>query len=273
MIKFRNYPIHVVYSRHTQDDADNTAADFYNAGDKHMYEWMKSTGKVLMEIVEDSAPIYRQEALAYENAIKKQLDTIVATPVGKCLFDMLDPDTKIWILPDPNLAWSAQTWPIKTVKEGGGIRMHFNPEDWDEIVDDTLVHEFTHAIRFGMKRFVPGRSPVPIGDFPTLEEFMATQVSNLYRSSLGKTRLFGTYNYFPGKFSDKGTIYSEFIENPTYIMALRYCIDREPMVQRLSKFPIRHPEFNPFRDLPILERMALGKMQVPGYGAGKFMRL
>ena len=272
-MQFRNYPIHIVYSRHSQDGADNTAAEFYISGDQHMYDWMKTTGKALMEIVEDSAPAYRQEALAYENAIKKQLDTIVATPAGKCLFDMLDPDTKIWILPDPNLAWSAQTWPIKTVKEGGGVRMHFNPEDWDEIIDDTLVHEFTHALRFGTKRFAPGRTPVPIGDFPTLEEFMATHVSNVYRSSLGKTRLFQTYNYIQGKFSDKGTIYSEFIQNPNFILALRYCIDREPLVQRISKFPIRHPEFNPFRDFAILERMALGKLQQTGYGAGQFMRL
>jgi hypothetical protein len=63
------------------------------------------------------------------------------------------------------------------------------------------------------------------------------------------------------------------IDTPLLIMALKYCLDQEAFVREISKLPLNTPQFNPFRDYPILERKALGKMQQSGMSAGKFMPL
>lgn len=270
MIQYRSYPIYIVYSRHSQISVDNTAATFYIQGDHHMYDWMKTTGKSILEISEDAGPVYRPEVEAYENLIKVQLDKIYETKVGQCLLNLLNPDTKIWIHPNPNLFWAAVTYPAKTLKERWGIRIHFNPEQWIGTVDDTLIHELTHALRNSNNR-VDRRTSLSLGDFPNLEEFLATQISNVYRSAIGKKQLYGTYNYHEGKFSNKGAIYSEFIDNPSFIIALKYCLDREILALQISKFSTGQPDFNPFLDFPILKRMALGKLRQSGSGAFEFM--
>ena len=109
MIQFRAYPIYILYSRHTQDGADQTAFDFSLQGDKKMYWWMKTTGRSKMELVEDSAPAYRDEAEKYEKTIKDQLDTIVTTEVGRCLLNSMNSGAKIYIIPDPELQYKAIT--------------------------------------------------------------------------------------------------------------------------------------------------------------------
>jgi hypothetical protein len=160
---------------------------------------------------------------------------------------------------------------VLTVKQGGGVRIHFNPKDFKDTADDTLIHELTHALRRSTGRFNPRQ--LPIGDFTTTEEFLATQIQNIYRSSLYKTGLYELYKSTEGKFSDKGSIYSGFINDPFFIIALKYCMDFEPLARHAAQLPAGHPAFNPFRDFPILERMALGKTQIQGYGAGQFVHI
>ena len=272
MIQFLSYPIYIVYSRHTQESADGTAADFSVKGDRHMYEWMKTTGKFLMQIEEDSAPAYVKERTTYENTIRARLNQIHSTEIGRCIFHALNPTIKVWIHPNPNLFFQAVTYRPRTVKEGGGIRIQINPEDWVGTLDDTLVHELVHALRFSHNRIYPRQ--LSIGDYPTVEEFLATQISNTYRSLMGKTQLYGTYVEYTGKWASKGTIYSEFVESPLMIMALKYFLDKEPLASRVARLPLKRPDFNPFRDYSILERMALNKIGFKGSrGAGKFMPL
>jgi hypothetical protein len=282
MFQYLSYPIYVLYSVHNQEAADNIRAGFYASGDMHMYEWMNSyndpkapndagTGRALMEVTEDSAPAYQEEARRYEAAIRRLLDSIYSTTIGQYLFVMLDPNTKILIVPDPNLFWTATTSRILTTKQGGGIRIHINPEQFKDTADDTLIHELTHALRRSRNRFNPKQ--LPIGDFSTTEEFLATQVQNIYRSSKFRKGLYDVYNSKEGVWSDKGSIYRGFTEDPNYIIALRWCMDTEPLIRHASRFPIGNPEYNPFRDFSILERMALGKRQEAGYGAGNFVYL
>lgn len=271
MTQYRSYPVFIVYSRNTQENAHNTAASFYIAGDKKMHDWMKDTGMSLMEIVEDSAPAYQEEAAIWKAVITRQLDQIVTTVVGQRLLSLLNLGVKIWILPDPNLFWAATTSHPRAAKQGGGIRIHFNPEQWPGTADDTLVHELAHAMRMGNGVFDSRR--IETKDWPNLEEFLATQVANVYRSSLLKRELYDSYHHQQGRLASKGTIYSEFVENPQLIQATKYCLDNDALAQQLSRLPVSYPEFNPFRDYPVLERMALGKLQTPGHSAGQFLRL
>jgi hypothetical protein len=198
--------------------------------------------------------------------------------VGRCLLNSFKPGTKIYII--PSLVPKAVTRiALKIVGDsvvpdplgGGGIRIGINPEDWIGVLDSTLVHELTHAYRFSYDKMV--HKPIGHADFMDAEEFYATQVENIYRSSLGSTKLYGSYPSQEGKWSSKGTIYSNFVENPLLIMALKYCLDEKDLARKLSSFPQNKPDFNPFRDYANLERMALGKNQIQGLPAGKFMPL
>lgn len=269
MSQFRSYSIHVVYSVHSQNSADNTAAEFYNQGDMHMHHWMKTTGKALVQITPDSAPAHIHERMAYENGVKASLARICGTPIGLWVIESIDRGSKVWIHPNPNLFYTAVTHPAKTVKEGGGIRIHINLEGWGDTLDDTLLHELLHAARFSQDKY----DPRPVDDeFPSSEEFLATQVSNIHRSFLGQPRFYARYvDEHPT--ASKGTLYSTFVERPMLIMAIKFCLDHEPLAVRLARLPQHRPDFNPFRDYPVLERMALGKIQVGPHGAGKFMPL
>lgn len=280
MIHFQPYPIYIIYSRHMQEAAGRMAQEFRMQGDDHMYSWMTWTGSSKMEIVEDSAPIHYGEARNFENNIKKELDLIARTEVGRCLFNSFAGGTKLYII--PSLVPKAITRiALKVVgdavvedpKGGGGIRIGINPSDWPGTLDNTLVHEITHAMRYSHNRMEHRKIGHP--DFGDAEEFYATQVENVYRSSLGKTGLYGSYNEFQeGKWSAKGTIYSTFVDTPILIMALKYCLDeKDGLAKKLSRLPLNKPDFNPFRDYPTLERMALGKTQIQGLPAGKFMPL
>ncbi|HYJ90022.1 MAG TPA: hypothetical protein VEV84_01825 [Pyrinomonadaceae bacterium] len=282
MFQYLSFPIYVVYSMHWQEETGKMAQQFFAAGDRHMYDWFSDysqaktedigVGSALMEIVEDSAPAYFQEAKDYENAIKQSLDKIFSTTIGKWLFTMLNPDVKVFILPNPYLkGQTAMTSRVLTAKQGGGIRISFNPKPWGNMADDALIHELTHALRRGTNRYtlVAG---LPIGDFPSSEEFFAVQISNIYRSSLRKTGLYEEY-YSGTASSDMGSIYSDFADTPASIVVLKYFLDFEPLARHLALLPIGKPSYNPFRDFPILERKALGKGQSPGQRAQPFMYL
>ena len=268
MFQFKPYPIHVVYSRHWQEQIPNSAADFYVAGDNKMGDWMRKTGRSLMEIVEDSAPAYTAERLAWEQTMRSLLEKINKNIVGRMVLELLKPEIKVYILPDPDLFWAAVTHPMKTAKEGGGIRIHFNPEQWPGVADDTLAHELVHAMRQGNSRVIPYAERIK--DWPNLDEFLATQVQNVYRSANGSKQLYDTYTYFQGKFASKGSIYSEFVhmEYAEPIRAIKNFMLHEPLAKKLAYLPVVHPEFNPFRDLPVFERMVLGRFQEPGSAAG-----
>lgn len=228
-----------------------------------MYEWSLLTYKEIVAIEEDSDPKYRQQILTFETTIRTQLDIIYNTNVGRDLLDLLNPHEKIWIVPDPDLKYNAMTGPA-TVKGRGGIRLRINPDQWIGTLDDTLVHELIHALRFSHHRFE--RKYMVHESFPDSEEFIATQVANIYRSERGKKQLYGEYHYTEGIWARKGSIYQKFVENPELIMALKFCLDSEELVRRIALF--KGIDFNPFKDYPVLNRMALDKS-----GAGEFMSL
>ena len=267
MIQFRTYPIYIVYSRNKQQSVFDVAYDYLREGDDKLYENIATKGMSRLEITDDD-PAYRGERIKFENTIKVYLDKLAGTEVGRCILDHLNRAEKVWILPDPFLKKVAQTKWSDTRNEGGGLRVRVNPEDWVGYLDDLLAHELTHAVRYTNNRISP-KMLAQGGNFSgdSVEEFMATQVANLYRSSLGKKQLFASYvSDENGKpiLKDKGTIYSEFIQYPEIIMALKFCRDNEPLISRISKLPLKHPEFNPFRDVAVLERMAIGKIGIGG---------
>jgi hypothetical protein len=292
MLQYRSSPIYIVYSKHWQDYADDQWGYYYKRGDSHMALWMAfytpdriaidkdaGTGRAQLEIMDDSAPAYQGEAAVYAQTIRSFLDSIGSTVLGQCLFGMLNPKVKIYIVPS-TINLTAYTTPILTGKRGDGIRLHITPEDFKDEAEETLVHELTHAMRFSNGRFNP-RS-LNIGDFPDTEEFLATEVENIYRSMNRKRGLHQIYGGQLGQWSNKGNIYGQFISNPEFIRALKWCLDSEGLARQLAQVPVRQADFNPFRDFPVLEQHALSQSHEEmirmgvlraGSAAGKFIYL
>lgn len=271
MIKFRHYPIHILYSHRSQVSTDDNAFHFHVHGDRHMYEYLKyGTGQERMEIVEDSAPADRPAAMRFESVVTRAMDAIFSSPVGRCVLDGIKKGQKIYIIPYALKKNGAITVKVSEMG-GGGIRIKLNPEDWRGNFDDTLLHELVHALRLSFDRLEHKRVGHP--NFEDAEEFMATQISNVYRSSIGKTGFYDVYPEMEGRWADMGTVYSTMIDTPLYIIALKYCIDQEAFVREIAKLPMNAPPFNPFRDYSILERKALGKMQQTGMAAPRLVPL
>lgn len=261
MFQFKPYPIYVLYSKHGQEHAFGNSKNFSLQGDDKMSNWMKTTGKYLREITEDTAPAHRHEVVAYENAVKKQLETIVSNNIGRLLFSLLNPNVKIWIVPiveeeSGECGCTAVTTPINDLKSGGGIRVLLNPSDLGANADDILFHELVHAYRASYKKY---ETKSVTEEYPTLEEFFALQMQNVYLSARGKKHLY--FSYYGGIFQHrnrwglKGSIYAHFIERADFIMAFKHLLLHEYLAMRTAHE--KHSDFNPFRDFSTLERMSL----------------
>lgn len=248
MFKYRSYPIYAVYSYNKQAEASDQAY-WARVRKDPMSDWWADTYKYIVQIEEDSDPRYRQQKITFESAVWTQLDIINNTKVGQTLLNMLNPREKFWIVPDPDLNYNAMT-NRATAKGRGGIRIRINPAQWIGTFDDTLVHELVHALRLSHDRF--RRKYLAHKGFPDSEEFIATQIANIYRSERGKKQLYGEYrDGTPQSF--KGTVYQMFVENPELIMALKHDLDVEELVKKIALF--KGIDFNPYKDYPVLHRM------------------
>lgn len=264
MLQYGSYPIYVVYSRHTQEATYDVAIDYLNEGNKETYLHMTDTGISRMEILEDTDPAYRDEIISFETTIKRHLEKIAASSVGKAVLNCLYPAARIFIIPFAYNKDVAQTGWSRTVGEGNGMHIRINPDDWSAVdnLDDALVHELTHAIRFGWSRVSPKMlmNAGQLGRIP-VEEFLGMQMANIYRATKGKNQFYAEYSYqwdannkLVPVWGDKKSIYEDFVESGEVIMALKFCLQREPLAAQVAS--LMSPVFNPFRDYPQLEKEA-----------------
>jgi hypothetical protein len=261
MFQFKPYPIYVVYSKQNQIDAQYSVIQLNRSKD---YEWEKFTNNVALTS-EDTDPRSRPHLIKYETAIRTLLKRIDGTEIGHALFRTLKSD--VYVVPrPPGGCYCAQTYPLDyetrqldyTIGKGDTY-VWFDPNK--DFQDDTLFHEFIHAYRFGFNKFE--RRTVANGEYNT-EEFLAHTMQNIYRSSLKQPLLFtyntGSVDGHPGEFGKMGSIYQHFLENPEFVMVLKYFLDHEYFAMLASKMKA---EFNPFRDYKILERMYLDRLGDP----------
>ncbi|MEP7075632.1 MAG: hypothetical protein ABI878_07445, partial [Acidobacteriota bacterium] len=140
--------------------------------------------------------------------------------------------------------------------EGGGVRIHFNPRFFRRTFEssavptfdsreDTLLHELVHAMRFSTNRFA--RKPFLDArheNFPDSEEFIATQIQNIYRGSRRQNDLYDPYQR--EVFMRKDQMYEWLAQDAETVMFLKFFLDTEPVANAAAL--LKQPEYNPFRD-------------------------
>ncbi|HYJ90418.1 MAG TPA: M91 family zinc metallopeptidase, partial [Pyrinomonadaceae bacterium] len=211
------------------------------------------------QLMEDLEPKYKKEIKDYETTIERTLNRISVDPFGRMLLSQINPSAKVWIIPAD---WTKPTATTECVTErqGGGIRIHFNPKAFKRItisprataneVEDTLFHELVHAMRMSAQRFA--RKPLENTDFGNSEEFIATQLENVYHSIRRESALYSTYN---GAYLTQNDMYIYLIADPQLVSALKFFLDTEPLAQNAATF--RGPAYNPFRDFKEIETKCL----------------
>jgi len=279
MFQFGNFPIYVVYSLNRQ----KTVAPLWNQysgqeqrAKKSAFEGLKKLDidrflrqlsvaaqneKMIYatwdwQLVEDLDSKYAHEIRIYEQGIRTLLTNISATRVGSILLKTIQKNptnAKIWIIPADWTNILAKTQQYSEI-EGGGIRIHFNPTVFGRDAEATLVHELVHAKRYAWNEFNSQKfddTQVNEEFRSSSEEFVATQVENIHVSSRKLSTQFNSY-YGPPR--DKRAMYKFFSERPDLVIAIKYFIDRDPMIKEMVG--LKNPEYNPFRDLEQLRKAA-----------------
>ena len=276
MIKFQNHPIYILYSLHRQQAVQrmsnedertrNQAHDSAMVGLKNLdlgrflrqMEVSADNDKLVKaakqwQLIEDLEWKYKKEINEFESEIKKVLTTISQTSIGALVLNAINRNAKVWIIPALWAKPNAIT-DCSTEDEGGGIRIHFNPKVFRRVTESTLVadgrestlfHELVHAMRFSNGRFA--RKPI-LGarqaNFPDSEEFIATQIENIFRGSRRQNDLYDPYR---GEvMMRKEKMYQWLAEDAELVMFLKHFLDTEPVAK--SSVALKQPEYNPFRD-------------------------
>lgn len=266
MRKFEQYPLYVNFADRAEVIRLRQAGVFAMKGDAMMVNWFNSTGKELSEITEDKAPSY--EARDYEHRVYELLRLIRSVKIGKCVLDLLNKAKKNWIMPTAyptakRCRCGADTFP-GSPKGGGGERIHFEPRDWYgsasvfDSADVILFHELVHASRQGRVGYF-GQVTFGFDGYSGLmgaEEFFATQMMNVYLSNRGSRKFYRNYDQAEG--ATKEEAYKALCsEAPLRIF--RYYLENDPLAKEVARWTHPADSFNPWRDLPLLEKTYLGR--------------
>jgi len=261
MRQFAPYPIYINDADRWEDVRQRQIGEFAARHDTKMVNWLKGTAKQLYEITEDKTP--SAAAKAFEDQVYDLLaKKISLTVMGRLLLNALNRNIKYWVVPfDAEnrrmCKCGAFTFP-GAPKEGGGIRVYFNPTDWKgkwQTPDDILFHELVHAYRMGRIGYA-ALNRTPMNDYDDAEEFLALQLQNMYLADRGSQRFYIAYKR-PWLNSAKDDAYAYYASSAEVPMAFRYFADSEPLATGVSHWKAPANGFNPWRDQPIIEQTYL----------------
>jgi hypothetical protein len=123
-----------------------------------------------------------------------------------------------------------------------------------------LFHEMIHAYRDGRLGFF---GMIRVGGFEGYsdpngaEEFFALQMQNVYLWQRGGHYFYASYDN-RARVSKDGA-YQILAGDPMVLSAFRYFLSNDPLAATVASW--KHPanSYNPWRDLPVLERIYLGR--------------
>lgn len=266
MIQFDPYPITINGSK--MDDAFREMLAAQVAKGK-MTEVEAIEAKSRMNLNKfDYLPDPSPWAAAYEKRISGLLAYIVANKAGRCLLNTLRAKgtLTVWIIPydsdqveyggidNANVNWAPEAYVGKKA-----VRLAFSPDTWTyhfhgkmpgSRADEVLFHEMVHAYRFARtdikERIYKGSLP---GHYTDHEEFLADQLSNVYRSTRGAKKF--TLDYKKKKLGTAAQCEAAIRSSKELLDALALFLSIDPLSKAIAKL---ETHYNPFRDFERLKR-------------------
>jgi hypothetical protein len=274
MRKYKSFPIIINYNLHMQLRNNHKGDDFFRAGrqdlEKDLYMKTSTTSDETLE-----NGLYRVEIDEYESTVFRCLQTIECNAVGRLVLGLINKQTVVWIVPEADemkKCSCAQTHPLDYVIQKGSVArgvgfgetvIQFDPK----LGDDTLFHELVHAYRYSYKKFSPICIEVPPNPDPRVkqsscgssEEFFAHQMENIYMSQANRPVTLDYY-YDDSTARKKDEIYDFLSGHVDRLEALKYFLRHEYLAM-LAAHSV-NPDYNSFRDYPMLEAKFLKDMSV-----------
>jgi hypothetical protein len=200
MIRFDPYPI-TINGSYIDEMVRRLAEEGHQAGLFDINRKMKMLREAnRFDYVNDVS----RKARAYEARIRALLSTMVRTEAGRCLLNHFKGGLPIWIIPydssqqkvfgrcNSNAGYAVS----EHLNNTAAVRVAFSPELWSFSecgqypgmrADEVLFHELVHAYRFASP-YIPQLNNDPLPDNQDHEEFLATQLTNVYRATKGAQR-------------------------------------------------------------------------------------
>lgn len=189
----------------------------------------------------------------YERRIEEELEGILQTTVGRCLFNSLKASEKIWITPKTSMtetdynSSAANTFQYPDY-QGGGIRIHYNLKKDINSDQDTpleiLFHELIHAYRFGLVGDIKENAPYVVTWNGDREEVFATIMQSVYLSCIEEPSVY--YSYDPPRKTTPEEAYKKLAFDDYSLSLLTYFINSDPLTKRVAL--LKPPVYNPWRD-------------------------
>lgn len=261
MRRFLGYPVYVNHPGRYEEARRRQIAEFAAKRDLHMYRWLQHTGKNLYETIEDPNP--PPEAVTYEKGVIEALNVIVTTQIGRLLLSVMDQNIRYSIHPrlkadGTGCRCGAFVFP-GAPREGGGIRVYYNPTEYNDPArrwisrDDVLFHELVHAYRMGRWSYESVNNAAEMINWDNSEEFVATQMQNVYLSQRGGDHFYRSY---PGlERATKGTAYQTLTEDREALGQLNFLVNTDSVVGTVAGWSTPAKSFNAFRDRNVLGRI------------------
>ncbi|BDC48034.1 hypothetical protein F183_A03500 [Bryobacterales bacterium F-183] len=244
-------------------------------------EWVKrirlQAVSGMFDLIEDPS----EDAKKYEFEVCALLKAIAKTRVGRCVFESLPKDQRVYIVRHNSfdeLSTGVCNSTTRQGRYGGNVRISFNPDSACASeyasLDETLVHEMYHAFTgiYGSNIDYYFES---MKESKTREEFLAVQVANMYRVELGAVtnlrRVYGGGSGGPLKKPGSGSIrdLEEYFGSEEDVY--QTLIPTNPLLKGLAQ--LTGLKFNPFRDWKKYESAYLSRPKTEFQMMGKLKPL
>ena len=264
MIKFEPYPITINGSK--KDDAirAEVAARFAKGEitESQKIEELVRLQPNKWDYIADSSPA----AIHYEGRVRALLSYIRANTLGRCLLDILRTGgtLPIWIIPydsdqvefsgdgNANVTWAPYAYVgTRAVRVAYSFGM-FTYAAWGKEpgsrADEVLFHEMVHAYRFANPK-VKSRNYNSLPGYGDHEEFLAHQLSNVYRSMQGAKKF--NLDYKKKKVTTAAECEAALRSSNQLMDALKVFLESDPLTKAVAKMETL---YNPFADFARLKR-------------------
>jgi hypothetical protein len=264
MLKYDPYPITINGSRKDEEIRADLAKKLEKG---EITENQKIEQKIKLkpnkwDYVADPSPW----AAAYEKRVSGHLAFINGNTLGRCVLNTLRAKGTypIWIIPydsemietqgegNANVTWAPEEYVGTKAVRLAYSPEHFSYDHWGQMpgsrADEVLFHELVHVYRYASPS-IKNRISDALPGYTDHEEFLAHQLSNVYRSFRGARKF--NLDYADKEIASAAECEKALRSSKPLMDALALFLRIDPLAKEVAKLKTL---YNPFADFARLQR-------------------